>query len=101
MAQEEQQHTQDELPLVSEEVIEVFLRDATRRNDEGSNVAQAYGAGLQSRLERDNPHLSEFLVRYANASLAGERGDYFIQGAVFAYELLRRQANTNVLQRSI
>ena len=94
MAHDEQQHTQDGLPVVSEGVIDVFLRDATRRSDEGSNVAKAYGVELQSRLERDNPHLSEFLVRYANASLAGDRGDYFMQGAVFAYELLRRQANS-------
>ena len=92
-------YTNEGLPIVSEETIDIYLRDISIRSDEISSKMLAIRCVdlIGTQLEQENPllYLMEQLqiTDYTKTEL-----DAYRFGFASAYGLLRRQAEINKLE---
>ena len=88
-------YTPDGLPVVNEETI-LYLTSLFKRKDD------TYMDDFKARLERENPSLNSFFESMLNCNEASvENKNAFLVGFFFAYESLRRQSESNKLEKEI
>jgi len=95
--------TKDGLPTVSTKTIEIFLRDVSKRGDEGTDSHRKHIHDLVKELSKKNLKLMEFWVAYMIVHKLEEKGiarDY-MSGAMATYELLRRQAESDKMEKML
>jgi hypothetical protein len=91
------------LPQLKKEVIEVFLRDIRKRREEGKESYRKFSKEMINRINLEDPnfklYLENLLQYYSINSL--ENISLPSIGAGFTYEIYRRQAETNNLEKTI
>ncbi len=91
--------TKSSLYLLDEDTVGIFFRDFQQRVYEGDESLISFEDEILRRISSDNPHLyGYFRERIEQGNL--EQGIFF-QGAAFMYEILRRRAETNQLEKTI
>jgi hypothetical protein len=91
--------TKSGLYILDEDTIGIFFRDFQQRIYEGQESLSSFEDEILRRISSDNPHLyGYFRERIEQGNLEQV---IFFQGAAFMYEILRRQAEANQLEKTI
>jgi hypothetical protein len=97
---EDKKHTPEGLPVVSEETLKAYEEENERRsNRKGDN---ATNINLSKIMERENPFLNRYLQTTVGSYLLQnqiQESINFLEGATRIYDILRRQAQANTLER--
>ena len=96
------EYTQNGLPIVEPEIIQVLLRDWRRINAE--NKSPDLSIDIIRNLVQENPYLYEFAIKTTRRlykTKSNQEPQAFLTGFCAAYELLRRQQETNQLEQTI
>jgi len=96
-----EKYTSEGMPLVNEAVLEVFLRNVDRTGLEGRTAS--FFSELSRDIQQKNPVFWKEIMQYKSDSEnyspnPRDHGLGVLAGAIIAYELLRRQAETNQLE---
>ena len=89
-----QMQSQTSLPVVTEEIYKSTVSDLVRRYD--------FALGLRDKIKEENP-----VVMGAIYDISSQNSDDpsfslgFVQGSIMTYELLRRQAEANKLEKEV
>ncbi|MDO8460480.1 MAG: hypothetical protein Q7S74_05190 [Nanoarchaeota archaeon] len=95
-------YTVDGLPIVSRETIDVFQRDMLRRCTEGND--SEFSLEIVKRIVKENPYLANAAEEFYGQTNQRDgkplepSEDYYF-GIGVTYELLRKQAESNNLER--
>lgn len=97
-----EEYTPEGLPRVSDATLEVFLRDIQRQGSEGGQTLLL--SGLAQKIPRENPVFWREINQYREDSKnyspnPKDHGLGVLAGAIIGYELLRRQAEANQIER--
>lgn len=88
--------TPDGLPVVTQEVREVFIRDIYRRIHERTGID--FAIDICKRCQEENPEIYQLIQEVCGDN--GEERERVLCGFSFTYELLRRQAEANKMAGS-
>ena len=92
----EQRQTPDGLPIVGQEVIDVFVRDVNVRD---ATVRAMLCLEIGQKTELENPYLVAYLKKAGRESLTDEERIAHMDGFLTCYELLRKQSESNQLDQ--
>jgi hypothetical protein len=92
----EDRYTPEGLPKPSTYLVEVFFRDYFKRAKEGT--ATKFFEEIALRIKDTNPGLSSFFDKLFTG-MDSKKAESYAMGAGCMYELLRRQAESDQLDR--
>lgn len=92
-------YTSENLPIVSEAIIEIFARDYEKREKEKS--AENFIREIKKRMDEENPLLNSYIESIAKDAQKKEEAGIFKMGAHITYELLRREVESNQLSNQL
>lgn len=98
-----EKYTPEGLPIVSDATLEVFLRDLQRQGLEGRQARLLQD--LAQKIQSENPVFWQEITQYREDSKnyspnPKDHGLGVLAGAIIGYELLRRQAEANLIERN-
>ena len=93
-------YTVSGLPKITEGVWQVLDRDHKKRTDEGAY--QFFCQGIVAKIYTEDRQLHKIINKIVeNSKISEELTNYFVTGFLYAYELLRRQAEVYKLEEGI
>jgi len=95
----EQKYTQEGLPVVSEDTINIFIRDLERRLSEDGDSFENLFSEIEDKLGEENPNLILIKDYVANREWSEKELDLFNFGLCFAYNLLHNQLEINKMEK--
>jgi len=95
-------YTQDRLYILSKEIIDTYLRDYFQRDREG-NIKELIKEEI-TRIKTENreivPLIDSVVTNMGSMGMDREAGG-FVKGVCIVYELFRRQAEANKLEKEV
>lgn len=103
MEGKESKYTPEGLPVVCEDIVDMYIRDLQKRVNEGSESVFDYASEKMNQiLKKENSNFVKLLKHFKEKEYPTPcHFNAFCFGLFSAYELLKTQAETNKLEEEI
>jgi len=92
-------YTSEGLPVITDEALGAFLRDINIARSDRKKF-EKYTYGIMYRLRNQNPEIAKYITNVTK-SLPEEYSGLVSVHMAILYEMLRRQAEVNKLEKSL
>ena len=95
----QQKYTQEGLPIVLEDTMNIFIRDLEKTANEDNDSFGELCKKLTDNVNNENPNL-EIINTYSKQKVCFSQEEFesFVIGFCFAYNLLRNQLEINKME---